>query len=55
MRRAVITITWEGPDKKVRDFISDRIDALFFDLDEEVSGVLAADSAIDFTSRVSRS
>lgn len=48
----MITIEWTGPDKAMRTFIEDRIDALFFDATFEVRGLQAATSAIEFTSRV---
>jgi hypothetical protein len=51
MRRAVITIRWEGPDKAVRDLIEDALDKLFFEM--TMSGkILAADSSVEFTARV---
>lgn len=51
MRRAVITIRWEGPDKFVREMIDDALDKLFFDL-SMTGKVQAADTQIEFTPRV---
>lgn len=51
MRRAVITINWEGPDKKVRGMIDDAIDNLFMEI-SFLPAVVAGDTAIEFTSRV---
>ena len=51
MRRAVIIINWEGPDKKVRGLIEDAIDRLFMS-DEFCTTVLGASSDLKFTPRV---
>lgn len=50
MRSATIVIRWEGPDKKVREFIEDRIDGLFYDLSME-NIVTFADSDVTFRSK----
>ncbi len=51
MRRAVITINWEGPDKKVRELIDDAVDNLFLEI-TFIPAVTAGDTAIEFTSKV---
>lgn len=51
MRRAVIVINWEGPDKKVRELIDDAVDNLFMEI-TFLPTVVAGNTAIEFTSRV---
>jgi hypothetical protein len=51
VRRAVITINWEGPDKKVRELIDNAVDDLFMEI-TFLPAVVAGDTAIEFTSRV---
>lgn len=51
MRRAVIVINWEGPDKKVRGLIEDAVDQLFMS-DEFCTTVLGASSEVEFTPKV---
>lgn len=50
VREAKITIRWDGPDKKVRELIEDKLDALFFDL-SDVKGVTFADSSAEFKAK----
>lgn len=51
MRRAVITIRWEGPDKAIREMIEESLDGLFFEM-TMTGKVLAADSSVEFTAKV---
>lgn len=50
-RRAVITIDWFGPDKKVRGLIEDAIDQLFMK-DEFMEAIHTAWSDVTFIPRV---
>lgn len=53
MRRAVITIEWEGPDKPIREYIDDRLDGLFYDLTMDFGDKLGfATSSVEYTSKV---
>jgi hypothetical protein len=53
MRRATIVVRWDGPDKAVRDFIEDKIDALFYDLSMAMGEKITfADAAVQFESRI---
>jgi hypothetical protein len=51
MRRAVITIHWEGPDKKVRALIDDALDNLFMEI-TFLPTVTGGYTTIEFTPRV---
>lgn len=50
-RRAVITIDWVGPDKRVRALIEDAVDGLFMN-DDFMTAVGFASSDLEFTPRV---
>ena len=52
MRRAVITIEWEGPDKAVREFIENRLDGLFEDMTVDIPALSWASSNVQWTSKV---
>ncbi len=53
MRRATITLRWEGPDKAVREFIEEKIDEMFYELTMVMGDKLIyADSDAKFESRV---
>lgn len=51
LRRCVITLHWHGADKPVREFIEERLDALFEDL-TYTGKILSAWSTVEWTSRV---
>lgn len=51
MRSATYVLQWEGPDKKVREFIEERLDGLFYEL--TMTGLCTwADGELTFVSRV---
>lgn len=53
MRRAVITIEWDGPDKAVREWLDDKLDGVFEDMTYAFENrITYATSGIEFTSKV---
>ena len=50
-RRAVITIDWCGPDKKVREMIEEAVDNLFMEI-TFIPTVTAGTTGIEYTARV---
>lgn len=50
-RRAVVTIVWVGPDKKVREMIEEAVDNLFMEI-TFIPTVTAGTTGIEYTARV---
>lgn len=52
MRRAVVTIEWDGPDRPVREMIEAALDRLFEESLSAHPKVGFATSSVEFTARV---
>lgn len=52
MRRAVITVEWDGPDKPVREYIEDAVDRMFEAMTYDVPKLEWATTNVEFTAKV---